>query len=246
MSDHRGRRKDAITKKQFDLNDVTAAVYAIATAPLPENNGKTEYRRRTAQIQRIISNYANHRVAEEVSVAVERRNQSERMAHTDDLTGFGNRRALNKALPSAEADPKVAVVRFDINNFGLVNKSSYDEVGGDAVLKAISHCIESAAAIFGSQRLFRRGGDEFIVLAHVDDAESIRDVAEMLVDQLIACDAPIAGLNGTNYATDLLRILDIRLAGVVAETFEAGGAALVARKATRKATIDLTTARSTT
>jgi len=90
-----------------------------------------------------------------------------RMSETDPFTGLANLRALNKALPKAEADPDTQVIAFDANNFGHVNKTEGDPAG-DAVILQIAEAIQQAAKQFGvGERVFRRreGGDEFVVLA---------------------------------------------------------------------------------
>ncbi|HVE80833.1 MAG TPA: GGDEF domain-containing protein [Candidatus Dormibacteraeota bacterium] len=88
-----------------------------------------------------------------------------RRLEIDHLTGLANRKALDKALPEAEKNPHVAIVAVDVNNFGQVNKVIGHEEG-DRVLVRIAHVIRDAAEEFGyGERTFRRGGDEFVVLA---------------------------------------------------------------------------------
>ena len=108
----------------------------------------------------------------------DRRDQAERAANTDALTGLGNRRALDLALPTAEADPRTAIVFFDANNFGQVNKLAGD-VEGDQMLRSIAVSLSDTARRFGcGSRVFRKGGDEFVVLVPTFWAEKFRDRAE--------------------------------------------------------------------
>lgn len=89
----------------------------------------------------------------------EERRSLERYANEDPLTGLANRRAFDLAIGTAEADPNVAVVIFDLNNFGRVNKLESHAVG-DALLKHTARLLGE----HGSGRAFRYGGDEFVAL----------------------------------------------------------------------------------
>jgi diguanylate cyclase (GGDEF)-like protein len=148
-----------------------------------------------------------------------------RAAETDALTGVANRAALDKALPTAEGDPNTHVVVFDANNFGQVNKLVGQEAG-DAMIKQVADAVQKAAAEFGvGGRVFRRGGDEFVVLAPAAVAEKIRARAEELFGQ-----QPIA--------TDAWFVSDhpiVSLSGTSANTFREADATLQAAKATAKA-----------
>lgn len=108
----------------------------------------------------------------------ERRDQAERIADTDALTGLANRRALDRALPTAEVDPDTSVVFFDANNFGLVNKQQGD-AAGDELLREMAAAIQLTGKRFGcATRVFRKGGDEFVALVPTRWAHSFRDAAE--------------------------------------------------------------------
>jgi GGDEF domain-containing protein len=94
------------------------------------------------------------------------------ITETDQLTAdgnlrIGNRTALDRALPRAEADPDVTVISFDGNNFGKINKiTEYGAQAGDMEIRAIVRAIRLACAEYGvtSRSIFRRGGDEFVAL----------------------------------------------------------------------------------
>jgi len=148
---------------------------------------------------------------------VEQRDRFERLANTDQLTGVANRRALDRALPAAEADPHVHVVLFDANDFRPANKSC-GHATGDQLIRMMSSAIVGAATArgFGS-RVFRLGGDEFAVLASDTAAYLIRDEAEA--------------------AFGTLQIgpgLKVSISGTVGRTLAEADAALQARKAARK------------
>ena len=141
----------------------------------------------------------------------------ERAAERDALTGVANRAALDKALPTAEASPETAVVVFDANHFGQVNKQLGHEAG-DTMLREMATAIRQAAVELGvGDRVFRRGGDEFVVLAPAAVADQVRTRAEARF--------------GARPAGDVV----VSLTGTVGPTFAAADAELQARKTARKA-----------
>jgi len=94
------------------------------------------------------------------------RHQLARMALQDPLTGAGNRRALNAALEQAQyarrryARP-ASLLLLDLDHFKRIN----DELGhqaGDRVLIGVAGFL--AERLRRSDRLFRFGGEEFVIL----------------------------------------------------------------------------------
>ncbi len=122
---------------------------------------------------------ARRRIADLIAPeAMQRRQILERLANVDPLTGLANRRALDLALPAAEADPETAVILFDANNFGKLNKAAGHRFG-DVVLKEMATAIQNQAGLFGfAERVFRYGGDEFVVLCPDRIADRVRDNCE--------------------------------------------------------------------
>ncbi|MGB8510061.1 MAG: GGDEF domain-containing protein [Pyrinomonadaceae bacterium] len=132
---------------------------------------------------------------------VERRDRAERDAETDALTGLANRRALSRALPAAERDPLTSVCLFDANNFGLVNKRCGHEKG-DVLLVLVARCIERAASRYGyGVRVFRSGGDEFLVLCHSRVADELCADAECEFGTHDICEGVRVSLTGSIGAT---------------------------------------------
>lgn len=97
------------------------------------------------------------------------RRSIERQLDVDPLTGVGNRRALQKALASDKSWTMVAI--FDLNNLGKANK----ELGHEWGDRYIDHAAQIIAQEF--PRVFRFGGDEFVVL---DDRPGIEIRREMV------------------------------------------------------------------
>jgi diguanylate cyclase (GGDEF)-like protein len=152
--------------------------------------------------------------AKGVAKLKEQRDSARRAAETDPLTGIANRAALDRALPAAEADPNTSVISFDANNFGQINKM-FGEDAGDQALKKMADDLTSAAADYGS-RVFRKGGDEFVVLAPADKAEEVREKAEDTFG-LLAYDG-----------------LDVTITGTIGKTFAEANASLQEAKKARK------------
>lgn len=117
--------------------------------------------------------------------ALERRERLERELDVDSLTGVANVRALERALPSAEADESVAVIAFDCNNFGLLNKVRGHQIG-DAMLVELATALRTVALAYGAPcRVFRRGGDEFVMLVPTVLAEVVRGAVESLYGEYL-------------------------------------------------------------
>lgn len=107
------------------------------------------------------------------------------LAHHDDLTGLPNRRLfhedLKRAIDKAIADNSMlAVLMLDLDRFKIIN----DMLGhskGDILLGAFGKRIEESIQPVG--RVYRMGGDEFIVLLpKVSNPEVAIRVAEKITD----------------------------------------------------------------
>lgn len=132
----------------------------------------------------------------------ERRAAAERAANFDDLTGLANGRAFNAARRTADADPDICVISFDVNNFKVVNDSG-GHLAGDALLQIVGVSLRRAAARFGyGERIFRVGGDEFAAICPRAIAEAVRDECETEVGRRSVGGAvvSISGSVGATYA----------------------------------------------
>lgn len=140
----------------------------------------------------------------------------ERAANVDALTGVANRRAFDMAAPAAYADITTAIVLFDANNFGQLNKR-IGHAFGDVALKDIATALTEAARQFKSNRVFRIGGDEFVIICPARSAAAIRDRCEALY--------------GVRFPG-----IDVSISGAIGENLEAADAQIQERKAHRKCT----------
>ncbi len=96
----------------------------------------------------------------------ERHRELARLAHTDELTGAGNRRAFQEAFAAAVEEAKPArrtlsLMYFDLDDFKRYNDEHGHETG-DEVLRETVELLRSV--IRQGDQIFRFGGDEFVVL----------------------------------------------------------------------------------
>lgn len=148
-------------------------------------------------------------------------------AHHDSLTGLANRTALDKALKravhsiSAEPSDSITLLFIDLDNFKVVN-DSLGHVTGDTLLKKLGKRLQKAVT---DDRVYRFGGDEFVVLLHADSSLALAQTkAKQLVQTLstpyyienhvinISASIGIASVGQSNKSvTDIIQQADIAM-----------------------------------
>jgi diguanylate cyclase (GGDEF)-like protein len=96
------------------------------------------------------------------------------LAHTDAITGMGNRHAFNERL-SAEVQrartlsTRLALVYIDLDNFKTLN-DTFGHAAGDGLLRQVARRLQSV--VRSTDTIARLGGDEFAVIlrTELDDA----------------------------------------------------------------------------
>lgn len=120
--------------------------------------------------------YATMKETEEL---VQKAQDAERLAYTDELTGLNNRTAYNEAVEKIDLTKGVhTVFMCDLNNLKKCN----DTMGhhwGDTYIKISAGIIQESFADIG--RAYRIGGDEFCIISDVDDPEQIQAAYDKLV-----------------------------------------------------------------
>ncbi len=101
------------------------------------------------------------------SLAAERSEWFERMAHTDPLTGLANTRTLGRVLElelarAARQGGEVSVALIDVDGLTGVNEASGHEAGDD-VLRAVATVLAESVRLVDT--VARYGGDEFVLIA---------------------------------------------------------------------------------
>jgi diguanylate cyclase (GGDEF)-like protein len=101
---------------------------------------------------------------------------AKRQAETDELTGLSNRRALKRAMASADA-ARSALVMLDLDYFKKIN-DALGHPAGDAALKHFGSLLKTA--LRGGDVAARIGGEEFAVWLPGGDLALGVEVAERL------------------------------------------------------------------
>jgi diguanylate cyclase (GGDEF)-like protein len=106
--------------------------------------------------------------------------EAERLAKTDPLTGVADRREAQRALEAARSlalrhRRPFGVLLCDIDDFKTINDCS-GHPAGDQALVCFARAVESG--IRPSDRLFRIGGDEFLVLCQEAGLSAVMELAE--------------------------------------------------------------------
>lgn len=107
---------------------------------------------------------------------------------TDPLTGMFNRTLLQSSLEDLIAQNNrsgipVTLIEIDVDNFKKIN-DTYGHDVGDSVLKEMGKLLTSY--IRQSDKVFRLGGEEFLVLLYNTDGERGTTVAEELRTMIAA------------------------------------------------------------
>lgn len=109
----------------------------------------------------------------------------------DPLTGLANRVMLSHKLTQmlarpAGAKPRAALVYVDLDDFKMVN-DTLGHAAGDQLLVTVGQRL--SASLRANDLAARVGGDEFVVLLEVPDADAVGGVTDRLVEVL---EAPVA------------------------------------------------------
>lgn len=138
------------------------------------------------------------RVADEFNRMVLRIKEGEaalaQLARRDQLTGLLNRRAMDESLADAMArrrrtNQDVAILVLDIDHFKQIN-DRYGHPAGDDVLQWVANT--TVACVREVDKVFRMGGEEFVVLLHDADRATAMATAERIRSTISASPAPTA------------------------------------------------------
>jgi diguanylate cyclase (GGDEF)-like protein len=159
------------------------------------------------------------RVGLQAGVEVERR-----LARVDPLTGLGNRRAFDEALTvetgrAGREQAPLSVGLVDVDDLGRIN-DRHGHLEGDRCLREVARAMERS--VRGSDRCFRWGGDEFVLVMPETDAPVADGVLSRMAESIgDACRSPdgrrielswgAAALEPGGTAEDLLAAADVAL-----------------------------------
>lgn len=124
-------------------------------------------------------------------------NKTEIAATTDSLTGVSNRVTYKKDLLmfDEEKPQEFSCIYIDVNELHLIN-NKYGHAAGDEMILYIANTLKE---VFYGHKIYRIGGDEFLVFAEKSSQDDIKKGIAMLTRQLEPMDYHVAV--GMSYRT---------------------------------------------
>ena len=187
------------------LDGLNAAFSAGATDYITKPPSHTELLARIRSALRLKTEMNRRKAREEDLMVLNERlaemNQElERLAVTDSLTGWANRRSFNQFmnrewLRQQRGQQPFSVIMIDIDHFKKYN-DCYGHLDGDVCLQKVSWALQSALSRAGDL-LARYGGEEFIAILPHTDTEGATELAAAFHDHVRALalphkDSPVA------------------------------------------------------
>lgn len=114
---------------------------------------------------------------------IKRRNvvrELQQMSYCDQLTGLGNRYAMNEYMERIEEKESIGVVFCDITSLKKVNDEE-GHVAGDQMIRNAGQCMQKA---FAGHGIFRIGGDELLILCTGLTEAQFREAVENLKGEM--------------------------------------------------------------
>ncbi len=135
----------------------------------------------------------------------------EQMSYSDQLTGLGNRHALNEVVENVNRLQNMGLVYCDVMGLKRVN-DNLGHIEGDRLLLRAAECLKRQ---FRITDLYRIGGDEFLVLCCGLTEQDFSERVKALREDMVKCGARMAlGCLWTSEVQDvdaLIRTADERM-----------------------------------
>lgn len=112
----------------------------------------------------------------------------EELCFQDQLTGIGNRHAMNEYVGAMQPGKSIGILYCDVMGLKRVN----DQKGhreGDKLLIRVGECLKK---VFEGHAMFRIGGDEFLVLCEKIEERELEEMVERLNKEMIERNSPMA------------------------------------------------------
>jgi diguanylate cyclase (GGDEF)-like protein len=121
-------------------------------------------------------------------------------ARTDALTGLFNRRALEETMAAIQSNGAtlLGIAFVDLDHFGVINHTQGD-AAGDRVLQQVATALR--AAVRQDDLVFRKGGEEFVVLMPGIAGQAATLAAARMLDAVRALGIPNQGGSGGTHLT---------------------------------------------
>ena len=149
-------------------------------------------------------------------------NKTKLVATTDSLTGALNRVAYKTDLMAFEKEiiTDFSCIYVDVNELHLIN-NKFGHASGDQMLIYIANTLKE---VFYGHRVYRMGGDEFLVFCKNVDQSVVEKSIEIFLDQLKLCDYHVAiGLSFRTQNKDteeMVREAEVRMYEAKAEYYQ--------------------------
>jgi diguanylate cyclase (GGDEF)-like protein len=112
----------------------------------------------------------------------------EKLSFYDELTGVGNRHLMADYVADMEPEKSVGVVYCDVTGLKRINDTQ-GHAAGDALLVRACRCLKGTFSRF---KLFRLGGDEFLVLCSGIGEDELAEKVEQLKQSMSDYDVLMA------------------------------------------------------
>ena len=100
----------------------------------------------------------------------------EKMSFYDQLTGLGNRHAMDEYFSSMKEKDSIGMLYCDVMGLKRINDTLGHQEGDKLLLRA----CDSLRKVFSEESLFRIGGDEFLVLCkNIPEEELLRRIEQL-------------------------------------------------------------------
>jgi len=134
----------------------------------------------------VLSIIANYLIAEDMKEIETQRKQLHDLTFHDHLTGLFNRRYFEMTVDreivrAAERNISIGIILIDIDRFKQLN-DTFGHAAGDAVLEKIGSVLSKEVRITDS--VSRYGGDEFVLLFHDTDRNTLKAAAKRILEQV--------------------------------------------------------------
>jgi diguanylate cyclase (GGDEF)-like protein len=112
----------------------------------------------------------------------------EMLSYYDQLTGCGNRHAMDDCIAGMQPEKSVGIVYCDVTGLKRINDAQGHKAGDALLLRA----SESLKRAFPDYKRFRIGGDEFLVLCSGILEEELNERVKKLKKDMVENEAPMA------------------------------------------------------
>ena len=148
--------------------------------------------------------------------------KTEIAATTDSLTGALNRVSYKKDILvlDEEKPEEFTCIYIDVNELHIMN-NKYGHAAGDEMLIYIANTLKD---VFFGHRIYRMGGDEFLVFVEGEKQENIKKNIDIFIEQLKPKGYKVAiGMSYRNQSTDceeMVREAEIRMYEAKAQYYQ--------------------------